>query len=119
MPNRDMEIAKAIRARYERSVNTPDYLSDDDLAEIIQSYATSPADAHPVNVRLLGAAKTVCLEWRRSLYINEFVKDLEEAIAAAEQQQAVCQCSLRTKLVGDGCSVCNPEYAEDHEDEES
>jgi hypothetical protein len=25
-----------------------------------------------------------------------------------------CQCSLRTKLVGDGCQFCNPQYAADH-----
>jgi hypothetical protein len=25
-----------------------------------------------------------------------------------------CKCSLRTKLVGDGCATCNPEYAADH-----
>ena len=28
-----------------------------------------------------------------------------------------CKCDLRTKLVGDGCEVCNPEYAKDHYDE--
>lgn len=32
-----------------------------------------------------------------------------------------CQCDLKTKLVGDGCEVCNPELAasliEDTEDE--
>ena len=26
-------------------------------------------------------------------------------------QRRECQCNLRTKLVGDGCEVCNPEYA--------
>ena len=27
--------------------------------------------------------------------------------------QRVCKCDLRTKLVGDGCSVCNPDLARD------
>ncbi len=25
-----------------------------------------------------------------------------------------CQCDMRTKLVGDGCDICNPELALDH-----
>lgn len=33
---------------------------------------------------------------------------------------AECRCDLRTRLVGDGCAVCNPHYAADHlPDEES
>jgi hypothetical protein len=29
-----------------------------------------------------------------------------------------CQCSMRTRLVGDGCSSCNPEYWKDMLEEE-
>lgn len=25
-----------------------------------------------------------------------------------------CKCSMRIKLVGDGCDVCNPDYWEDY-----
>jgi len=28
-----------------------------------------------------------------------------------------CNCPMRIKLVGDGCSICNPEYWEDMLDE--
>lgn len=34
-----------------------------------------------------------------------------------DQEKPECHCDLRTKLVGDGCAVCNPEYAEDHQDD--
>ena len=27
-----------------------------------------------------------------------------------------CPCDLRTRLVGDGCHICNPEYAKQFED---
>lgn len=30
-----------------------------------------------------------------------------------------CNCSLRTKLAGDGCEVCNPEYAKQFEEKDT
>ena len=35
------------------------------------------------------------------------------AHASAPPAAPACRCSLRTQLVGDGCSVCNPELAAD------
>lgn len=36
---------------------------------------------------------------------------------AAPQPQPVCKCSLRTRLVGDGCAACNPALAAELADE--
>jgi len=29
-----------------------------------------------------------------------------------------CTCNLRTKLVGDGCEICNPDYASQFKEDE-
>ncbi len=45
---------------------------------------------------------------------------MEDALAMMELSAEVtaglaaeCQCSLRSRLVGDGCSICNPSLMED------
>jgi len=53
--------------------------------------------------------------------------ELDAAIDAALSPPAsdaadsgrVCKCNLRTKLVGDGCHICNPEYAAQFDDDGS
>lgn len=37
-----------------------------------------------------------------------------QAALSASPTASECHCDMRTKLVGDGCAVCNPAYAADH-----
>lgn len=38
-------------------------------------------------------------------------KARDDLRAALEKQEPVCKCDFRTRTVGDGCAVCNPELA--------
>ena len=40
-----------------------------------------------------------------------------ESKRAAAQDKLKCQCSMTTKLVGSGCQYCNPEYMDDHSED--
>ena len=48
------------------------------------------------------------------------LKEARTALAAADgEDQQKCNCSMRTKLVGDGCRTCNPgrfEYLDSEEE---
>lgn len=58
----------------------------------------------------------------------ELVEQARKAIAELVEQHKAprkpvvsfggCECGLRTRLIGDGCNVCNPEYAAGHAAEE-
>jgi hypothetical protein len=40
-------------------------------------------------------------------------RTLERELNAAKAKSELCQCSLATRLVGDGCERCNPEKAQE------
>lgn len=44
---------------------------------------------------------------------EEIVKLNAELASYRTMLKQTCQCSMRTKLVGDGCAICNPELAKE------
>ena len=52
------------------------------------------------------------------LVIRKYLHDhLRALVPPAQPQETQCKCSLRTKLVGDGCGICNPQqYVADQEE---
>lgn len=51
------------------------------------------------------------------LYEQFMQSDAMLAAAPTVKAEQECRCTMRQRLAGDGCSVCNPEYAADHEAE--
>jgi len=51
--------------------------------------------------------------------LSEWLKRLDwEIVEVVFHEMPQCTCDLRTRLVGDGCSVCNPEYAAQFKEDE-
>ena len=55
--------------------------------------------------------------------MNEEYKKYKSKLTAllkekAEINEKQCTCCFTTKLTGDGCAVCNPEYAKQFEEDE-
>lgn len=44
--------------------------------------------------------------------------DKRKGLKLARDERKECQCSMRIKLVGDGCPVCNPDYWEQFKEPE-
>jgi hypothetical protein len=79
-----------------------DHFAVRDLFVSIRDYlqAARAAPANPLN-----ESESAVLRW-----MNRVI-DAEERLARAAPAQRECKCDLRTRLVGDGCDVCNPELA--------
>ena len=58
--------------------------------------------------------------WRgtSNLYGWMFWRYREDVRLQFSMEKPTCKCDLRTSLVGDGCSVCNPEYAAQFKEDE-
>jgi len=46
-----------------------------------------------------------------------FVTELKAAIAKERRSDGKCRCSMVGSILGDGCSICNPEMAREIERE--
>ena len=51
--------------------------------------------------------------------LSEWLKRLDwEIVEVVFHEMPRCTCDLRTRLIGDGCSVCDPEYAAQFKEDE-